>query len=69
MKACAQVSVNAGESSLGRCGSLLTHGVSLECESSLLQPRKTGHHTAGNSLDVYRLSRVYGGHVGEGKDF
>ena len=67
MKTCAQVSVDAGDSSLSRSGSQLTHGASPECEPSLHQLWKTVHSTAGNSLDVCGLSRVYGGHVGEGK--
>ena len=52
IKACAQVSVNAGDSSLVPSRSQLTHGVSPECEPSLPQPWKTVHRTAGNSLDV-----------------
>ena len=66
MGACVLVS-DAGDSSLGRSGSQLTHGVSPKCEPTLLQPRKTVHYTADNSLDIYRLSHAYGGHVGEGK--
>ena len=62
-KACASVSVDAGDSSLGRSGSQLTHRVSPECEHSLLPPSKTVHCTADNSLDVCELSFVYGGHV------
>ena len=65
MKSCAQVSVNAGDSSLGRSGSQLTHDASLECELSLLQPWKTLHHTADSSLVVCGPSRVYRGHVSE----
>ena len=47
----------------------LTHSASLDCEPSVLQLYKAVHCTAGNSLDVCGLSRVYGGHVGEGKTF
>ena len=65
MKACSLASVDVGDSSLGQSGSQLTHDASLECELSLLQPRKTLHHTADNSLGVCEPSRVYGGHVGE----
>ena len=65
MKACSLASVDVGDSSLGRSGSQLTHDASLECEPSLLQPWKTLHHTADNSLGVCEPSRVYGGHVGE----
>ena len=66
MKACSLASLYAGDSSLGRSGSQLTHDVSLECELSLslLQPWKTLHHTADNSLGVCEPSRIYGGHVG-----
>ena len=65
MKACSLASVDVGDSSLGQSGSQLTHDASLECELSLLQPWKTLHHTADNSLGVCEPSRVYGGHVGE----
>ena len=65
MKACSLASVDAGDSSLGRSGSQLTHDVSPECELSLLQPWKTLHHTADNSLGVCEPTRVYGVHVGE----
>ena len=65
IKACSLASVDVGDSSLGQSGSQLTHDASLECELSLLQPWKTLHHTADNSLDVCKPSRVYGGHVGE----
>ena len=62
-EACALVSVDAGDFSLGRSGNQLTHSVSPECEPSLLQPWKTVHCTADNSVDVCGLSRVYGSHV------
>ena len=65
MKVCSLAFVDAGDFSLGWSGSQLTHDVSLECELSLLQPWKTLHHTADNSLDVCKPSRVYGGHVGK----
>ena len=65
MKACSLASVDVGDSSLGRSGSQLTHDASLECELFLLQPWKTMHHTADNSLGVCEPSHVYGGHVDE----
>ena len=67
MKACSLVSVDASETSLGQSGSQLTHGVYRECELSLLQPWKTLHHTADNSLDICKLCCGYGGYVAEEK--
>ena len=65
MKACSLAFVDAGDSSLSLSGSQLTHDVSIECELSLLQPWKTLHRTADNSLGICEPSRVYGGHVGK----
>ena len=67
IKACSLASVDTSDSSLGRSGSQLTHDVSLECELSLLQPSKTLHHTADNSLGGCEPSHVYEGHIGEEK--
>ena len=38
VRVCSLASVDVGDSSLGRSGGQLTHGVSLECGLSLLQP-------------------------------
>ena len=67
MLACAQLSVNAGQFSLARFGSHLTHDVAPGCGPSLPQLLKTVHCSVGNALDVYELSLVYKSHEGGGK--
>ena len=67
IKACAEVSIDDGDSSLGWSDSQWTHRVSPECKLSLLRLWKTVHRKAENSLDICGVFRVYGAHVGKGK--